>query len=362
MTKNIVTKAECLRCDKVLSMKIDFFTKEIIQPTMSGYFIIPKSYISEKEEEDDTGMMTQNILNAATQYAIDSKWPIKHGDLGRLECECGMIGDSGEYDVYIDSSSMKNAKEFLEKYYKPSDRPSKYSINSFASVEGTYINLKPSYPKSGILVRSESAKKWNEYGKYTGYYRNDGLMIWVEDEDDDGGRFVELECDIDEYGALPPNFTLYEEPHYFEERHWHKDDDKHESHHTAKKSSNVNPYITHNGILWINKVDEMCENIKYKTIESECFRRSRQIEYKSVRIYYTHWIDCRGKLRYIVYDHEFELGDNTGNNVSDIINDFKRLLSEGDGPIQVDLFSENIMDTKKIGFEPLYIRNNNDIW
>ncbi len=60
------------------------------------------------------------------------------------------------------------------------------------------LALSPVVPKRGDILHFEAA----------GYYRNDGLFIF-----DTPTSFIPLEGDIDEYGALPNQFTLAEVDH-----------------------------------------------------------------------------------------------------------------------------------------------------
>lgn len=334
---------------------------------MSAYYIIPKSCVDEKEAEDDNGLIPQETLNKATKYAIESKWPIKHGDLGRLECQCGMIDDDGDYDAYIDMSTIERTTyanltelkqnkrktktedqdehNFLEKNYVTF-----YIIGTFihGSVDRNeyYLRFDPNYTKKSILVRSESAQKWNSFGNYTGYDRNTGMMIWNVD------KFIDLDFTVDEYGSLPKNFILFEEPDYFEERHWHKETIPHPR--TSGKTSKINNSIVHNGILYVNFDETMLENIEYMIIPGNK---------KDVRVYCTHWIDCRGRLRKLAFDNEYEIGDGGEN---DGLSDFKEALlwwKHNRPAIEVELYSYNVYHYEKlISPDILFLKSDDEIY
>lgn len=265
---------------------------------MANYFIIPKTVCSYDDEDD----IENEYLDLSTAYIHENKIPIRHGDLARLECVCSIIRNkSSNNTINIDTSIIKDPTKFMDNFYKKH-----FSKFKRSNVRGRKFGRKSRYNSeictftlhddvaskpADILVLAESAQTWNSYGKYGGYYRNQGLMIWDED------KFVDIDNKLDDYGYVPDNFVLFEEPHYFEKYHWHDTERRTEEDIRLNgritkslkyyNSPSLQSYIVHNTFLWIRAVPEMLKNIN--ELEND--------------IYYTYWHDCRGKKRYI-FTHE----------------------------------------------------------
>jgi hypothetical protein len=236
----------------------------------AGYFIIPKTVIDVDDNGiDDDDDMT-NILEKATKYAIEQKWPISHGDLGRLECYCG------------------------------------------ANTDGTYC----------------------------GYYRNEGLLVWNQD------RFEDLTYISSDYGDIPQDFLLYEEPDYFEEHYW-AGDDTNNAQGIKSKTTNMDRGINYRDTRWLRVNDEMVHNITYYRNEDD-----------DDEIVYTYWTDCRGKERYLIYEEEsFGAIDNSEKAI------VGRFIKKLKGIIQVDskYFDDENLPSQIMGLADdasvVYIRN-----
>jgi hypothetical protein len=70
-------------------------------------------------------------------------------------------------------------------------------------------------PTRGDLVRMVPEDEYDKYSVWSDYYRNEHMSIvnkW--------GDLEELDYTIDDYGALPSSYRLYEEDDYFKQSHW----------------------------------------------------------------------------------------------------------------------------------------------
>jgi hypothetical protein len=121
--------------------------------------------------------------------------------------------------------------------------------------------------KRGDLVRISTKK--NTYEKYDDAYRNQDLYIVC----DDSCTLMELDYDVDSYGALPSEFVCYEEYDYFTRDHWKYTDEK----------GNTEYLFQHAQVLHLAISDEALENIKQYDLAI-----------------YTYWNDCRGARHYYI--------------------------------------------------------------
>lgn len=329
------------------------------------YFIIPIDIVDETQYENalDNKNEHKKLFNKITNYAIAQKWPIKHGDLARFQYECGVISDTADYDIFIEMKLIKNGPDYIKKIYNDSSNLKKISLTNnkrsttrlFSTVNSNNelhdiesddqvrINFKNSTEpsKKSILVRAETAESWNLCGKFIGYYRNEGLIIWNKD------HFEDLDYSIDDYGSLPQDYILYTEPYYFEEKHWHDNDHKTPEDIELNKKLNkkytwytrvsntpcIDAYISHNDYVWIHATDEMVSNAQTKLIQKEH-------EEKNIYVHFTHWNDCRGKTHYLIYDND-ETTD---------IKEFTQRLSD---IILCNVYSENLynLNVEKLGLK-----------
>ena len=127
----------------------------------------------------------------------------------------------------------------------------------------------------GDLVRISTKK--NTYENYDDAYRNQDLYIVC----DDRCTLMELDCEIDDYGALPSEFVCYEDGDYFERDHWQYIDEK----------GNTEYLFAHAQVLHLAINDEALENIKKHNLAI-----------------YTYWHDCKGlKHYYVAYGENVKL-------------------------------------------------------
>lgn len=125
-----------------------------------------------------------------------------------------------------------------------------------------------------------------------GYDRNDGLMMWTFD------HFENIDCSIDEYGAIGSEFCMYEQPCYFDEKYW--DDavpyDQNGPILLAGESIYKDRFVSHNNIRWLESKKEMLDNIEFMNLHSD----------ETKEVLYTHWLDSQEKKHYIVCYTEHE--------------------------------------------------------
>jgi hypothetical protein len=253
------------------------------------YFVISINAVPFKLTKNG---ITKTVLELATKYAVDEKLPIRHGDFGRLECYCGIeCGTYNPPDYYL-----KGRQQWV-------------TMPKIKKVDGKNVvsdDVQPYNPKkAGELVRDESAKSFAAGGLPTGYYRNDGLLIWNLD------HFEDLDSCIDEYGAISSEFPLYEEPYYFTEKYWDdctpynangpfvwhpikpvKPNRKYEKlSYPFENTIYVGANMAHNNIRWLKSTPEMIENIEH-------------LELKNTSVVITYWTDVRGNKHYIVCSAE----------------------------------------------------------
>ena len=253
------------------------------------YFVIPINVVPCKLTKNG---ITKTVLELATKYAVDEKLPIRHGDFGRLECYCGIeCCTRNPPDYYLRGSQQWVTMPTIKK------------VNGKNVVSDDVQPYNPNKP--GELVRDESAKSFASGGLPTGYYRNDGLLIWNVD------HFEDLDSSIDEYGAISSDFPLYVEPYYFTEKYWDdcipydangpviwhpvklvKPNPEYEKiSYPFENTIYTGAYMSHNNIRWLKSIPEMLENIEH-------------LELENTSVIITYWTDIIDKKHYIVCSAE----------------------------------------------------------
>jgi hypothetical protein len=312
-------------------IKFEFCYANIL--IMAQYFVIPEYYTPAALYNKNAPLMPK-LLELATTYINENKINIKHGDLGRLQIACNMKDDyiHRMYDnseAYIEFDLVKMVKS-RHSAILTNSADKHYVYNSIGKCH-IYDNIDKT---NNPLVRAESAKTWNSYGDYQGYYRNEGLMIWHTD------KFINLDFTIDEYGSLPSDFKLYEEPHYFDEKHWFGEDPL-----NLKDKSYEGAQICHNGIVWVETCEEMYDNIQVVYFTDE------QDEKKAIA--FTRWVDCRGMPRNIIFEQLADLSYE--NSVDFLIESFSDSLDNMD---YVSLFEDFEYTVPMAGESFLYLHEN----
>lgn len=128
--------------------------------------------------------------------------------------------------------------------------------------------------KRGDLIQLECAGD-SKTGEYS---HNDGMLIY------DGKKVENLYYDSD-YCMLPRTYLIYEEPDYFSCYHWY---------------GPICGNYTY-GPVWIDKKYNLAEHMEFIEIIDRNVHESGRLGEKML-ICYTHYIDCRGVKRYILFD------------------------------------------------------------
>lgn len=116
-----------------------------------------------------------------------------------------------------------------------------------------------------------------------GGYRNDGIYIF------DGIKIIELDREIDDYGALPSIFTIITTGAPVE--YWCRDDYRGGSDHIIKWSGNESQGIAHNSYVWLNLVDIRDQCINNVALESEENKVITTFKYDDI-VYTLYLISC----------------------------------------------------------------------
>lgn len=121
-------------------------------------------------------------------------------------------------------------------------------------------------PTRGDLVRMVPEDEYDKYSVWSDYYRNEHISIvnkW--------GDLEELDYTIDEDGALPSSYRLYEEDDYFKQSHWVREGE---------------PLFGHAHYLWLTN-EGLLDKCKYtKNNEITCdFKDVRENPHKLIYKY-----------------------------------------------------------------------------
>ena len=121
--------------------------------------------------------------------------------------------------------------------------------NNIKVKRGDLVRMVPIYSDEDKEEKDKEYQEYDEMDEDTkveiNFYRNEYMYIINGEEND---YFLqELDFDIDPYGSLPKNFVLYQEPDYFTQKHWIR---------------NNYPMFGHANYLWLEPTIEMVKNLK----------------------------------------------------------------------------------------------------
>jgi hypothetical protein len=176
------------------------------------------------------------------------------------------------------------AKRIVIKYEKKNldEEYEEYKIDFLQDIFQSHIQKNNLNIKRGdlvrivpILTREFNQQDYQEYDEMDedtkveiNFFRNE--YMYIIDVKNNEFFIRNLDTDIDPYGALPNDFVLYEEPDYFTQNHWLR---------------NNYPMFGHAQYLWLNPTIEMRKNLKIN---------------KQLNIY-TYFFDCRNIFHKIIF-------------------------------------------------------------